>query len=420
MNQQYIDDLLKKETYSCLSKNYYSTKKIQVTSVENGYVLPYNGWIGEPLTTGKMAGGVVNECKSYIEQSGVRENLCCSYDFDDSDVVVSERRVIYIGMFLPVWGHCITDCLKKMWFLQTEECRRLLEEGAQLVYVNTMNTLPSSFLEILSALDIKESSLCDVRSITKYKEIIIPDDSLYREDGIIYYTKEFKLVVEKIKKNIGIIANLNYEKIYFSRYRIRGGRDYGEKRIEDVFKYLGYKIIYPEQLTFKEQYSLLSQCRYFASTEGSTSHNSMFCQEGTVVTLLRKAAYLNEYQFMINQLSGLNVTYVDTHLSICLDKNKLWFGPFFMYVNDNLLAYANLPMVFNNFSLKAFKKYAKRGYALYHNEIPYSECYASRLLEEMNTSYFCKNWIKRILRYILSHGNLSILVPLYKKVMRCR
>lgn len=417
MNKQYIDNSLKEETYSRLSKEYLSTKEIHVSVIKDGYVLPYNGWLGEPLTTGTMMGGVITDSKVYVENSGVREDLGCPYDFDEKQVKKSNQRVIYIGMFLPVWGHCITDCLKKLWYLQTEECKQLLKEGVQIVYINTMEKLPPSFIEILQALGIEESLLYEIQSITQFKEIIVPENSLFQtKEELVYYTKEFKDTIERIKNNMEVLSDFHYEKVYFSRYHIRGNRDYGEKRIEDVFRYLGYKIVYPETLTFQEQYSIVSQCRYFASTEGSTSHNSMFCKEGANVTIIRKAAYLNAYQFMINQLNNLDVTYVDSHLSICLDKNKLWYGPFFMYVNNNLLDYAHIPRVFNNFSLSNFKEYAKRGYALYHKDLPSSECYAARLLEEMNMSFFCKNWLKRCVRFIFSHGNLSILVPLYKRM----
>ena len=87
-------------------------------------------------------------------------------------------------------------------------------------------------------------------------------------------------------------------------------------------------------------------------------------------------------------------------------------------MNNNLLHYAVSPHVFNSFSMHQFRKYVNRGYWLHKKDMEISEFYAMRLLDEIYTSYFCKNWIKRVARCILSHGNLSILVPLYKKIKK--
>ena len=415
MTFDFVDDILLEETKQRMAQSYLGEKKMSYMVVDEGYVLPFRGKLPN-----KISGGVITKEKRFIQQSSVNETIGDLYFFEETEIKKSNKTVLYLGMFLPVWGHCLTDCIKKIWFLYTQEACVLLNHGVELIYVNIYETLPKSFQDFLD-ICVPNHKIVGVHEITQYKRIYIPDDSLYRDvKGILYYTQSHVDMLRQIMQNMNLCKIRTYEKIYFSRTAIHVGKDYGEKRIEDVFKYLGYEIIYPEKISFREQVTLLQHCTHFAATEGSISHNSMFCKPGTKVCIIRKCSYLNEYQFMINQMASLDVTYVDSHLSICVDKSQKWFGPFFLYANNNLLRYARIPHVFNSFSLRQYRKYVNRGYSLYKNEMELPEFYAKRLLDEIYTSFFCKNWIKRILHYVLSHGNLSILVPLYKKVMRCR
>lgn len=414
MTFNYVDNILLEETQKRIKQSYFGEKVLAYTIVDDGFVLPYRGTLPYEIT-----GGVITKDKKFIQQSSVNETIGGSYSFEEEEIKKSDKTVIYMGMFLPVWGHCLTDCIKKIWFLYTQEGMALLNQGAELIYVNIYETLPKPFQDFLE-LCIPNYKIVSVREITQYKKIYIPDDSLFRDaQGILYYTKQHSDMLKQVLQNFISCKIQTYEKIYFSRSAIHVGKDYGEKRIEDVFKYLGYIIIYPEKLSFQEQVTLLQHCTHFASTEGSVSHNSMFCRPGTKVCIIRKCSYLNEYQFMINQMASLDVTYIDSHLSICIDKSNKWLGPFFLYVNNNLLRYAGIPHVFNSFSMHQFKKYVNRGYWLHKNDMEIPEFYAMRLFDEIYTSYFCKNWIKRVARFILLHGNLSILVPLYKKIMKC-
>lgn len=413
MTFEFVDDILLEETKQRMVQSYFSEKGLSYMIVEEGYILPYRGKLQNKIT-----GGVITKEKRFIQQSSVDEKIGDSYFFDETEIKKSNKTVIYLGIFFPVWGHCLTDCIKKIWFLYTQEANVLLNQGVELVYVNISETLPKPFLDLLD-ICIPNHKIVSVHEITQYKKIYIPDDSLFRDvKGILYYTQMHVDVLRKIIQNINFCKIRTCEKIYFSRTAIPVGRDYGEKRIEDVFKYLGYEIIYPEKISFREQVTLLQHCTHFAATEGSVSHNSMFCKPGTKVCIIRKCSYLNEYQFMINQMASLDVTYIDSHLSICIDKSNKWLGPFFLYVNNNLLHYAGIPHVFNSFSMHQFRKYVNRGYWLHKKDMEISEFYAMRLLDEIYTSYFCKNWIKRVARCILSHGNLSILVPLYKKIKK--
>lgn len=400
MIDTYIDDILKEETLRLNSVDYHSDENLSCNEIHNGILLPYKGEMN-----GKTSGGVVDSDGIYVDLSGLHENHGCGYSVDSKDIVRKEKNAIYLGVWFPIWGHCITDNIKKLWFLKTPEAKRLINDGADLVYIVMMNdrfTLPQSFVDLLCCLNIEITQLKQILVPTQYQSIYIPDNSLFRKGEKIFYTKEFLETRNDILANLPKCKIPTYDKIYFSRSRLKNGKqDFGEKRIEDIFRYLGYKIIYPEKKTFAEQVALLQGCSHFAATEGSTSHNSLFCKPHTEVCIIRKAGYVNDYQTTINHVNKQNVTYIDSHLSICADKNRVWNGPFFLYVNSHLCDFADLPYDCNSFSLAEFGKYVNAILPkIEKNAFEVSDFYAKKLVYEMNRTIFCKNVLKRFLHKV--------------------
>ena len=93
-------------------------------------------------------------------------------------------------------------------------------------------------------------------------------------------------------------------------------------------------------MTLDEQLKVLYNCESFATTEGSISHNALFLKNGAHLVCLRKSAYINNYQFSINQMKMLRVTLIDANLT--LPSDEPWFKPFFMYVSPQLRAWAKI------------------------------------------------------------------------------
>lgn len=246
-------------------------------------------------------------------------------------------KVIYLGDYLNIWGHCITDNLKKLWFIRTDIGKDYIKKGYRLICTLFNATrLSPNFIKLLEYLGIDAKLIDIVPYGTSFEEIIIPQDSL-GESHKSY--KEFEDTINIIRDQIPIDPTLP-QKVYFSRSRLNNGRDFGEKNIEEVFAKLGYCIIYPEQLPLEKQLLLLKNCKEFAATEGSVSHVMMFCQDGVKCNIIRKTVSFNGYQFTINSIRKVIVCYIDAHLSLfqIFDNS---FGPFFLYVNDNVVSFAN-------------------------------------------------------------------------------
>ena len=225
--------------------------------------------------------------------------------------------------------------------METEDFDKLKASGAKLVFMYTKNCIPYDnilYLFKLLNVDLKECLLIDKPCIVD--NLIVPQECQWGNFERKSYTKEYVNLINKIKAR----ATFNmprYEKVYFSRTKIKDclNRDHGECAIERVFRKKGYKIIYPETISFKEQLSILSQCQFFAATEGSVSHNAIFCKPGTEVAIIRKCDLINQYQLIVNEVADLDVHYIDSHKSINLLDDMKYRGPFFLYLSDNLRKY---------------------------------------------------------------------------------
>lgn len=342
----YINPEMRDETLLEASVVRQKSVKLSCRTIDCAYVLPSKDlWIG-----GKCLGGVVTPEDEFVRSSAWHEGVCCdSYKFNHGDAIQDESVAIYMGFFTSTWGHAITDNLKKLWFLETERCENLTSKNAKFIYLTHDNApLPdyAKRLFLLAGCDI--SQWHHVTQLTRFSQIVVPDNSFVMDDteipghGERYFTEEYVDVVNRIKnavRSLGISEHSG--KLYFSRTGKKIWYEIGEKSIEREFRKLGYEIIHPEEYSVEEQIGMLMRCSSFAATEGSISHNSLFCEPTAKVTILRKVNDVNKYQMAVNAVTGADVTYIDVHRSIRAHKGGEWGGPFYLYVNTNLERFLN-------------------------------------------------------------------------------
>lgn len=125
-NLQYIADTrtklyLQKEE----GKSHLYDKPLECLDIEHGIVLPSKDWTQEGL----LYGGVCDSKGNFVEESGFREGGNLPYSYDEDDVVCKDESVLFIGFFLNCYGHGITDHIKKLWFLETQEYKNLIAQN---------------------------------------------------------------------------------------------------------------------------------------------------------------------------------------------------------------------------------------------------------------------------------------------------
>ena len=336
----YNYDLLYDKNYygERLNKNYFSDRQLKYRIIRNGYI-----FISNP-NDGFFDSGVFDSKGDYIEGTSLHNEPESQKIFKLSDNELKTSRhisstVIYAGLFFGLWGHFITDCIKKLWFLKSKDYIEKFSD-CPIVYIPMGGfKLKGNHKRFLEILGIDCSRLAPVTELTHYDSVIVPDESFFCSDECIFFTDEYKAMIDSVR-DFAVSHRMpsNIKKVYYSHSRFGNGQTFGEDKLERYFASKGYEIIYPEKLSLDEQLNILINCGSFASTIGSCSHNIIFLRDNTEVILIPRADYLTGYQETINQLHSLRISYVDSSFSIFVEKFA-WRGPFLYFVSSNLRKY---------------------------------------------------------------------------------
>lgn len=304
---------------------------------------------------------ILPNCNSNIIYDAISELSCDDYQYID----YQDKDIIYLGCFYNCWGHFFTDGLSKAWYLLTDEYKRKYQGKVKIAISfinNSLHSCPKPLLSLYLLLGVKEKDIIVITEPTKFRQVIVPDNSLFFHNDTRHFTKEYTATINAITDAVPTSQDKKYEKIYLSRAHFtKGNADFGERSLESVFKRLGYTIIHPQEYSVLEQISIFKAAKSFVSTTGSLGHNSVFCNRNTEVILLRKCWAIFDYQLVINEAKELDVTYVDTHLT-CFVNDQPNNGPFYLYRNANFCNFIkdryNL-VVKEDFSTKRYMRYMR-------------------------------------------------------------
>ena len=265
------------------------------------------------------------------------------------------HEAVYIGAYINIWGHCLTDGVKFLWPLLKRD-RRF--EELPLIWVSLPGAdMFDNFRELLELLGVNLSHLVKIENATAIDKLWIPDPCFFVDHTTSrrYCTPEYGEMFDKVKSALGTDDRKD-RKIYFTRSSLKEhNRDFGERSVERVFKQMGYEIYSPEKMRLRDMVALMNGCSSFAATDGSIAHNSVFLDKGAQLVIIRKADTVNGYQAPINEVRELNTTIIDANWSRLLyQKRSPWDGPFFIYNNSRLRKWSG---IWTPFPLLAFAKY---------------------------------------------------------------
>ena len=97
-----------------LNQNHFHNKKLHFKIIENGTILPHKAIGG---TDG--FGGLVDAQGNFIKRSSLHNGIGDAYT-PTAEVKNNFGTVVYLGMLVTAWGHCLTDGLKRLWFLKSD------------------------------------------------------------------------------------------------------------------------------------------------------------------------------------------------------------------------------------------------------------------------------------------------------------
>ncbi len=246
-------------------------------------------------------------------------------------ILKSSEAVIYLGMFHSTWGHAITDNIRRLWFLKSDDFKKEFK-NCPLVYLLCTKrenfTLESykNFRRLLEILEVNVDSLRLITEPTQFDKIILPDESFK-----FNFTKEYCEAINCVR-NFALKNKTptSFKKIYY----FHGVRQMGEEHLAEYFRSKGYEIVRPEKLTLDEQLNLLINAESFASTTGSISHNSVFLRDGTEAIFIPRGtnSVSNPFQRALNQINSVNANYVDSTLTLY----SLWYSDILYIVSRQL------------------------------------------------------------------------------------
>ncbi|MBQ3475205.1 MAG: glycosyltransferase family 61 protein [Bacilli bacterium] len=328
----YIDKPMINQYKKYISKDYLNNKKLSTIEIKNGFILPAKKRFmqREPLCGN---GGVLDCDLNYVEQSAqlgynMSDRLNGKYNFNKDTVKYIDETVVYLNHYINHWGHFLIDVIGRLWYRK---------DNTKYVLTTDLNSemeLKGSFLDFIELSGLKKEDIIIINQPTKFKKIIIPENSIYPGK---YYTKEYINTFKTVIKNCKI-KKTNEPKIYLSRQLLNANKETGEKRIEDFFINNGFKPIHMEKLSLQEQISYIYNAKEIACMSGTLPHNILFSKENTKIIILNKTYALNMHQFLINQASKCNCIFIDTHKSILPVLYGL--GPFIIKETDQLKKYS--------------------------------------------------------------------------------
>ena len=343
---------------------------------------------------------ILPNCNSNIIYDAISELSCDDYQYID----YQDKDIIYLGCFYNCWGHFFTDGLAKAWYLLTDEYKQKYKGKVKIAISfinNTLQSCPKPLLSLYQLLGVDEEDIIVITQPTRFRSMILPDNSLFFHDGTRHFTKDYTATIDAITNAVPANLDKKFEKIYLSRTHFtKGNADFGERSLESVFKRLGYTIIHPQEYSVLEQIAIFKAAKSFVSTTGSLGHNSVFCNRNTEVILLRKCWATFDYQLVINEAKELNVTYVDTHLT-CFVNDAPNNGPFYLYRNANFCRFIkdrfNIT-VREDFSTKRYMRYMR--ICLMRNDMKNRtqahEYYFNKLREELQNDSWKRKWFHKL------------------------
>lgn len=316
---------------------------VQVQEYDNATILPF-----KILEDGSWGGGLVTDENVFLTNTGVHNDSTKVYPYEAGEVTYVDEEVVFLGMFNGVWGHNITDDLRRLWIVNDEKYSHLLKDH-KLVYIPIDGfRFSKSFLQLLECLGIDRTMLKAVSSLEKYKKVLLPDECFFKtETDTRYFTVEYKNLINTVKKycydkrteNSGI---QNHKKIYFTYSKYKKNVSYGEKYLEDFFRNRGYSVIAPEDYDFFDQICLLKDCESLVTTVGSCSHNCIFLNDNAELILIPRTYCLTGYQIALNEVNSLKITWLDSSFSDVVQRNYPYMGPYCLGITDNLLKFYGL------------------------------------------------------------------------------
>lgn len=295
-----------------------------VTEVEDGVVLPLKKIeIVSGPRNGLYEGGVCSKTGTFI--TGLRRNLnnpnsnmSCTRSYPiPQDVRVRHETVVFGGVLDGHFGHLLSDGFSRLWWYADHP-----DTEYKLVFLTSPAHGEFKLYSVLEAAGITRDRMEIITAATRFDKIIVPQEALHM-------LSNYRPGMEKIYNYIRSHSKPGNEKrIYLSRRALKKRDTINEEYFEQFYRRRGYAIVYPEQLPFTEQVSLMAGAEEVVFVSGSLAQLSQFCGPGTRIVILNRSAEIVPSINCCIQVMGRDYWIIDAHLNFLASKHVE--GAFFL------------------------------------------------------------------------------------------
>ena len=298
-----------------------SDRKLGVKTIERGIILPVR------RTEGKCSGGVCDQDFNFVagytrfnpvQKKSAWINVQGSYKVAREDIFQLDEDVIFGGMLTGHFGHFVTECWSRLWFVIQSSLNAGRGGDKVLFIIHPARGYKAWFNDYLKLMGIDLDRVIYVDKPVQCRSVTVPDQSQYWDE----FTREWLLPFQAIKSNV---TPANHKKLYLTRTKLenRPVHIHNEKYFEDFFAARGFEVVAPEKLKPEEQIALIMGADEIAATMGTLTHWAMFCKlTAKFIMFPRNRHYDGHFQRFINNAFA-NYFIVD------VSKN-------FMYANHDL------------------------------------------------------------------------------------
>lgn len=296
-------------------------KNLSYVEIEKGIVHPFKYDERLHVNQGKYYGGITDMEFNIIAESCLYwqgDALACGKVYRKEIDEYIDKEVVFLGLQMGHFGHCISDGLNRLWFL--------LENNSINDYCYISQVEQDDYYSLFKLFGIKHRNLIRVTKNTQFKKIIIPFASMRLGDK---YSDQYKETFNRMSHNI---KPSKYKKIYISRTNFNLGftSTLGEKNIENIFRDNDFKILYPEQEKLETVISLMKGAEVVAGVVGTNMHNILFAKDNIRTFNLNRSDIPIHFQIAIDKMKNNNSYYIDSYYQI-IPTNYGFAIPFFIY-----------------------------------------------------------------------------------------
>lgn len=318
-----------------------------VVSIKNGIVLPRK----LEREKGKVKcdsvkipyqglGGVVDSNGNFVKESIIydlintpyqEQNIAFGGSYNTDKIEFLDKTAIYLGLAHRHWGHFLIDIVQRCWYplqksLLSKQYGQLNSKQNYDNYIDGIvipkdyifvfagfgdNSIEfkGNYLEFFRLLGLDIKRIVFVNQPTKFKNIVVPDITVYPGKYIYkVYQELFNIVCRNAMQEV---KNIKQEqRIYFSRRHLNDIKDMGELGIENIMKKCNFVVLYPEELSLVEQIYYWQTAKEIACISGTISHNCVFASQDLSLYVFNKMKRLVGYQFTMDAVWGRTPVYI--------------------------------------------------------------------------------------------------------------